>query len=220
MRPENADGERKANPHPKSHPERTFPPPQKCKALGPCSDPVTRPILSSNLLAEPALESLSAQHDPGEHRGPGHTPGPAFFQEAAPATPPSGTSSSQELLVGHTGRAAHRVCLGVCTHVPQSLPTATAPEMAAASCSSSWSLGPSRWHKGRCRRSSGPQTGCPCWDGRARRAPVQAACRFSLLRVWTGESRLRRQAGPTGSSGGRRPASAGCALGGVFTALS
>ena len=126
VRPENADGERKAKPHPKSHPERTVPPPQKCEDLGPCSDPVTHPILSSNFRAEPALESAAAQHDPGEQRGLRHTAGPAFFQEAAPATPPRGTCSLPELLVGHTGRATRRVCLAFCRHVPPSLPTATA----------------------------------------------------------------------------------------------
>ena len=92
--PENVDGERKANPHPKSHPERTVPPPRKCEDLRPCSDSVTHPILSSNFPAEPALESLAAQHDPGEQRGLRHTAGPAFSQEAAPATPPRGTRSS------------------------------------------------------------------------------------------------------------------------------
>ena len=132
-----------------------------------------------------------------------------FPRRAASCTRPRGTRSSSELLVRHTGRAAHSVCLGVCTHVRQSRPTATAPEMAAASCSSPWSLWPSRWHKGRCRRSSAPEAGCPCWDGRAARAPVGAACGFSLLRVWTGESRLRRQAGQTGPSGAPRPASVG-----------
>ena len=62
----------------------------------------------------------------------------------------------------------------------------------------------------------GPEAGCPFWDGR----PVGVACGFSLLRVWTGESRLRRQAGQTGPSGAPRPASVGCILAGVSTALS
>ena len=145
--------EKKGKPTPKVPSREDSPTPAKCEALGSCSNPVTHPILSRNVPAETALESSAAQHDPGEHCGPGHTAGPAFFQEAAPATRPRGTLSSPEHLVGHTVRAARRVCLGVCTHVPQSLPTATAPEMAAASCSSSWSLGPSRWNKGRCQRS-------------------------------------------------------------------
>ena len=214
VRPGNGDGERKANPHPKSHPERTLPPSRKCEALGPCPDPLVHPIPSSSPATSQQSQPSRAQplrHEPvpSEQRDPGHTPGPAFSQEAASRTRPRGTRSSSELLVRLTGRAAHSVCLGVCTHVRQSRPTATAPEMAAASCSSPWSLWPSRWHKGRCRRSSAPEAGCPCWDGRAARAPVGAACGFSLLRVWTGESRLRRQAGQTGPSGAPRPASVG-----------
>ena len=38
-----------------------------------------------------------------------------------------GEVTAAQLLVRHTGRAAHSVCLGVCTHVRQSRPTATAP---------------------------------------------------------------------------------------------
>ena len=94
MQTEDADGERKANPHPKSHPERTVPPPEKCEVLGLSSDQLTYSILSSNFPAEPALKIFAAQHDPGEQRGLRHTAGPAFFQEAAPATPPRGTRSS------------------------------------------------------------------------------------------------------------------------------
>ena len=59
--PGNGDGERKANPHPKSHPERTLPPSQKWEALGPRPDPLMHPILSSDFPAEPALESSAAQ---------------------------------------------------------------------------------------------------------------------------------------------------------------
>ena len=103
VRPENADGERKANPHPKSHPERTVPPPQKCEDLGLCSDQLTHPILSSNFQAEPALESSDAQHDPGEQRGLQHSAGPAFSQEAAPATPPRGP------IAGTLG-GSHKAC--------------------------------------------------------------------------------------------------------------
>ena len=155
VRPGNGDGERKANPHPKSHPERTLPPSRKWEALGPCPDPLVHPIPPSSPATSQQSQPSRAQplrHEPvpSEQRDPGHTPGPAFSQEAASRTRPRGTRSSSELLVRHTGRAAHSVCLGVCTHVRQSRPTATAPEMAAASCSSPWSLWPSRWHKGRC----------------------------------------------------------------------
>ena len=61
VRPGNGDGERKANPHPKSHPERTLPSSQKWEALGLCPDPLMHPILSSDFPAEPALESSAAQ---------------------------------------------------------------------------------------------------------------------------------------------------------------
>ena len=68
--------------------------------------------------------------------------------------------------------------------------------------------------------SSAPEAGCSCLDGRTARSPVGAACGFSLLHVWTGESRLRRQAGQTGPSAAPRRASVGCVLAGVSTALS
>lgn len=162
----------------------------------------------------------------GTNPFPGNTETPGTLQvPPVPRRPhrphrQRGTRSSSALLLRRPGRAARRVCLGVCTHVHQSRPTATAPEMAAASCSSPWSLWPSRWHKGRGRRPSAPEAGCPCWAGRAGGAPVRAAGGFSLLRVWTGESRLRRQAGQPGSCAAPRPASVGCVLAGVSTALS
>ena len=59
--PGNRDGERKANPQPKSHPERTLPPSQKWEALGQRPDLLVHPIFSSNFPAEPALESSVAQ---------------------------------------------------------------------------------------------------------------------------------------------------------------
>ena len=219
VRPENADGERKANPHPTSHPERTVPPPQKCEDLGQCSDLLTHPILSSNFPAEPALESSAAQQDPGEQRGRWHPAGPAFFQEAAPATPPRGTRSSLNSW-----------------WVTQGVPHAECAWPSAGMCFRSYLLPqPQRWPRllvlplGR----SGPPPGTRA-VANARPAQKQAVCAgtvepvgllfrqldISPSSIWTGESRLRRQAGPTGSSGGRRPTSAGCALGGASTALS
>ncbi|XP_027391481.1 uncharacterized protein LOC113889150 [Bos indicus x Bos taurus] len=204
-----------------SHPRRSGRPSDRAQARS-CT-PSPHPLQRLPSRASPRELSRSGTSPSQVNtETPGTLPGvcPALSQEAASRPRPRGTRSSSELSVRHTGRAAHSVCLGVCTHVRQSRPTATAPETAAASCSSPWWLWPSRWHKGRCRRSSAPEAGCPCWDGRAARAPVGAACGFSLLRVWTGESRLRRQAGQTGPSAAPRPASVGCVLAGVATALS
>lgn len=219
VRPENADWERKAKPHPKSRPERTPPPPQKCEALGSCSDPVTHPILSRNFPAEPALDSSAAQRDPGEHRGPGHTAGPAFFQEDAPATTLRGTRSSPEHLEGHTGRAAQSVpgrlhaCASEPTYrhsprdgrgflffllVARAIPLAQGPLPTLVR----------------------PGGGLSALGRPSRPSSCSGSLPFLPPPWWTGESRLRRQAGLTGSSGGGRPASAACALGGVSTALS
>ena len=103
VRPGNGDGERKANPHPKSHPERTLPPSRKCEALGPCPDPLVHPIPPSSPATSQQSQPSRAQplrHEPvpSEQRDPGHTPGPAFSQEAASRTRPRGTRSSSELL--------------------------------------------------------------------------------------------------------------------------
>ena len=106
VRPGNGDGERKANPHPKSHPERTLPPSRKCEALGPCPDPLVHPIPPSSPATSQQSQPSRAQplrHEPvpSEQRDPGHTPGPAFSQEAASCTRPRGT-----IPLG----ASHRAC--------------------------------------------------------------------------------------------------------------
>ena len=69
VRPRNGDGERKANPHPKSHPERTLPPSRKWEALGPCPDPLVHPI-------PPSSPATSQQSQPSRAQPLRHEPVP------------------------------------------------------------------------------------------------------------------------------------------------
>ena len=83
VRPGNGDGERKANPHPKSHLERTLPASQMGEALGPRPDPLMHPIIPSSPAtsqqSQPSRDQpLRHEPVPSERRDPRHTAGPPF----------------------------------------------------------------------------------------------------------------------------------------------
>ena len=108
VRPGNGDGERKANPHPKSHPERTLPPSQKWEALGPRPDPLMHP--------HPLLR-LPSRASPRELSHSGTSPFQVNSEtlgtlQALPFPRRLHHAHGREepfLLVRHTGRAAHSV---------------------------------------------------------------------------------------------------------------